>query len=216
MILLVYLCTTSGKHLNKPFFWHTHLDLMVIVLLNVYFFRLHSLLHSLTQQSLRTLRKHVYILKHSNMQRSSYLMTGFNLLQNFVVTHLFHVMKLLDLNRKHNYNKQVSFSNQSNVWVLYVTHESQALRVSYILQSRRWSNTGLCMTNFIFNQSCYMPCFVRKEPKCLYDMSLTKDPKWSMKCPFYHAVISSRACYTHYGLSNNLSVFGSLRTKLAI
>lgn len=88
---------------------------MVIVLLNVYSFRLHSLLHLLTQQSLRTLCKHVYILKCSNMQRSPYLMTGFNLLQNFVVTHLLHVMKLLDLNRKNNYNKQVSFSNKSNV-----------------------------------------------------------------------------------------------------
>ena len=41
------------------------------------------------------------------------------------------------------------------------------------------------------------------------------DPKWSMKCPFYHAVISSCVCYTHYELSNNLSICGSLCNKLA-
>lgn len=52
------------------------------------------------------------------MQKSPYLMTGFNLLQNFVVTNLLHVMKLLDLNRTQNHNEKLNFSDYYNVLTL--------------------------------------------------------------------------------------------------
>lgn len=39
----------------------------------------------------------------TSMEMSSYLMSGFYLLQNLVVTNLLHVMKLLDLNTKQNH-----------------------------------------------------------------------------------------------------------------
>lgn len=70
----------------------------MIIFLALLFFTLHSLLHSLTQIAKHTIRKHGY----TSIQKSPYLMTGFNLLQNFVVTNLLHVMKLLDLNRTQN------------------------------------------------------------------------------------------------------------------
>lgn len=39
--------------------------------------------------------------------RLLYLMTGFDLLQDFVVANLFHVVELLDLSRAENHNEKV-------------------------------------------------------------------------------------------------------------
>lgn len=48
-----------------------------------------------------------YGFKHAE---EPYLMTGFNLLQDFVVTNLFHVMKLLDLKRTQHHDELCDFT----------------------------------------------------------------------------------------------------------
>lgn len=66
---------------------------------------------------MHTICKHGYIFAGFK-QKSPYLMTSFNLLQNFVVTNLLHVMKLLDLNRTQNHNKLFHLTDYCNVLTL--------------------------------------------------------------------------------------------------
>lgn len=69
-------------------------------------------------------------------------MTGFNLLQNFVVTNFLHVMKLLYLNRTQNHNL-TQITAVFELTYSYVPNESHAHTVVNYILSRHWSFSGL-------------------------------------------------------------------------